>query len=176
MTSAPTREASNLGRRARCLLAIAPLGAALALAACGGTAASKSAAPASSASGSAQPGRGGIQLSVRPSQYGSILRDGTDRTIYLFTHDRSTSSTCYAGCATAWPPVLTTGAPSAGTGLSARLLGTTHRSDGTLQVTYGGHPLYYYVNDVKPGQILCQNVDEFGGTWLVVSPRGAAIQ
>jgi predicted lipoprotein with Yx(FWY)xxD motif len=167
---------ANIPSRARCLVAIAPLGAALALAACGGTATSKSAAPVSSTSGSARPGPAGIQLSVRPSQYGQILRDGTDRTIYLFTHDRSDSSTCSGACAAAWPPVLTTAAPSAATGISARLLGTTHRSDGTLQVTYRGHPLYYYVNDVKPGQILCQNVDEFGGTWLVVSPQGAAIR
>jgi predicted lipoprotein with Yx(FWY)xxD motif len=167
---------TNIPRCARRLLAIAPLGAALALAACGGTATSNSAAPVSSAPRAAQPRQAGIQLSVRPSQYGRILRNGTDRTVYLFTHDRNSSSTCYGACATAWPPVLTTGAPSAGTGLSARLLGTTHRSDGTLQVTYGGHPLYYYVNDVKPGQILCQNVDEFGGTWLVVSPQGTAIR
>jgi predicted lipoprotein with Yx(FWY)xxD motif len=174
---------TNIPRSARHLLAIAPLGAAVALAACGGTATSKSAgpvssgaAPASGASGSAAPGQAGIQLSVRSSQYGRILRDGNNRTIYLFTHDRSTSSTCAGACASAWPPVLTGGAPSAGTRLSARLLGTTHRSDGTLQVTYGGHPLYYYVNDVKPGQILCQNVDEFGGTWLVVSPQGSAIR
>ena len=171
---------TKVPRSARLVLAIAPLGAALVLAACGGTATSKSAAPvsggaapASGASGSAQAG---IQLSVRSSQYGRILRDGSNRTIYLFTHDRSSSSTCAGACASAWPPVLTGAAPSAGTGLSARLLGTTRRSDGTLQVTYGGHPLYYYVNDVKPGQILCQNVDEFGGTWLVVSPQGSAIR
>lgn len=153
---------------ARHLLAIAPLAPALALAACGGATPSKPAAPA-------RPGQAGIQLSVRPSPYGRIVRDSVGRTVYLFTHDRSSSSTCYGACATAWPPVLTTAAPSAGTGLSARLLGTTRRSDGTLQVTYAGHPLYYYVNDVKRGQILCQNVDEFGGTWLVVSPQGTAI-
>jgi predicted lipoprotein with Yx(FWY)xxD motif len=154
-------------RHARRLLAIAPLGAALALAACGGTTPSKSTAPVKPATG--------IQIAVRASPYGRILRDGADRTIYLFTHDRSNSSTCYGACATAWPPVLTTGAPSAGPRLSPRLLGTTRRSDGTLQVTYAGHPLYYYVGDVKPGDILCQNVDEFGGTWLVVSPQGRAI-
>jgi predicted lipoprotein with Yx(FWY)xxD motif len=172
----------------RRLLAIAPFGAALALGACGSTAASRSAtAPTSaahaSASASANPtrarataqhGNAGIHISVRSSQYGRVLRDGSDRAIYLFTHDRSTPSTCYGACATAWPPVLTKGAPAAGSGLSARLLGTTSRRDGTLQVTYGGHPLYYYVSD-KPGQILCQNAEEFGGTWLVVSPRGTAV-
>jgi predicted lipoprotein with Yx(FWY)xxD motif len=187
--------------RARRLLAITPVGAAVALAACGGTAASKSPAPAttaapasstapanpttnatptasaraSSGSPKAQRRKAGIQISVRSSQYGRILKDGTDRAIYLFTHDRSTTSTCYTACATAWPPVLTKGAPTAGSGLNGPLLGTTRRHDGTLQVTYGGHPLYYYVSD-KPGQILCQNVEEFGGTWLVVSPHGTAVR
>ncbi len=62
----------------------------------------------------------------------------------------------------------------AGSGLISRSLGTTHRRGGTLQVTYAGHPLYYYSSD-SPGQILCQDVEEFGGTWLVVSPRGTAV-
>jgi len=187
----PRRLAGRVGR----LPAITPIGAAVALAACGSTAASKSAGPASSTapaklttsarptasahassvSAKAQRRKAGIQISVRSSQYGRILKDGADRTIYLFTHDRSTPSTCYGACATAWPPVLTKGGPTAGSRLNAPLLGTTRRHDGTLQVTYGGHPLYYYVSD-KPGQILCQNVEEFGGTWLVVSPHGTAVR
>ena len=178
-TAPPLRRA----RRSRRLLAIAPVGAALVLAACGGAAASNSPAPAApaapagstAAANPAAPATG-IQISVRSSQYGRILSDGTNHTVYLFTHDRSTPSTCYGGCSNVWPPVLTKGVPTAGSGLNARLLGTTHRTDGTLQVTYGGHPLYYYVNDVKAGQILCQNVDEFGGTWLVVSPSGTAVR
>ena len=187
--------------RIRRLIAITLVGAATALAACGSTAGSKApahastAAPASStapddlatspsstssghlssaASKTPRP-KVGIRISVRSSQYGRILRDGTDRTIYLFTRDRGTPSTCYGACATAWPPVRTTRAPTAGSGLNGLLLGTTRRRDGTLQVTYGGHPLYYYVSD-KAGQVLCQNVEEFGGTWLVVSPRGTAIR
>jgi predicted lipoprotein with Yx(FWY)xxD motif len=183
-SSPPWRRA----RRVRQLLAIAPFGAALALGACGSPAASRSATSATSAAPvsstaaangrsvrpKAHNGKAGIQISVRSSQYGRILRDGSDRAIYLFTHDRSTPSTCYGACATAWPPVLTKGAPAAGSGLNARLLGTTRRREGTLQVTYASHPLYYYVSD-KPGQILCQNVEEFGGTWLVVSPHGTAV-
>jgi predicted lipoprotein with Yx(FWY)xxD motif len=93
----------------------------------------------------------------------------------LFTRDRSPASTCYAACAAAWPPVLTRRAP----GRAGRLpgaLGTTRRHDGTSQVTYDGHPLYYYTGDVNPGEILCQNVDEFGGTWLVVSPSGTPVR
>jgi predicted lipoprotein with Yx(FWY)xxD motif len=160
-----------MARLIGCSLGIAPLAAALALAACGGTTRSKSAAPVTPT----RPGPAGTQISVRTSPYGRIIRDGAGRTIYLFTHDRRSSSTCYGACATAWPPVLTAAAPSAGPGASAGLVGTTRRSDGTLQVAYAGHPLYYYVGDVKPGDILCQNVDEFGGTWLVVSPQGTAI-
>ena len=180
----PRRRARGAGQ----LLALAPFGAALALGACGSTAASRSATSATSAAHAsstaaanvtsvrptARHGKAGIHISVRSSQYGRVLKDGSDRAIYLFTHDHSTPSTCYGACATAWPPVLTKGAPAAGSGLNARLLGTTRRREGTLQVTYGGHPLYYYLSD-KPGQILCQNAEEYGGTWLVVSPRGTAV-
>jgi predicted lipoprotein with Yx(FWY)xxD motif len=114
-------------------------------------------------------------ITVRTSRYGRILADGRDRTIYLFTRDRSVASTCYGGCAAAWPPVLARGAPlRAGTLPGA--LGTVRRRDGARQVTYDGHPLYYYTGDVSPGEILCQNVDEFGGTWLVVSPSGKPIR
>jgi predicted lipoprotein with Yx(FWY)xxD motif len=111
---------------------------------------------------------------VRASRYGRILSDGADRTIYLFTRDRSTTSACYGPCAAAWPPVLTRGAPQGAGGLT-RAVGTKRRRDGTVQITYGGHPLYYYVGDVKPGEILCQDVEEFGGTWLVVSPGGTPV-
>ena len=70
-----------------------------------------------------------------------------DRDLYLFDADKGKSSTCYGGCAKAWPPFLTKGKPSAGPGVNARLLGTTKRRDGSLQVTYAGHPLYYYEGD-----------------------------
>jgi predicted lipoprotein with Yx(FWY)xxD motif len=200
-SSVAVRALRRRAGRSRRLLGLVPLGAAVALAACGGTAASKSSAPATAAAppvstasaslttpaerkASASPARraqtapgrkAGIQISVRASQYGRILGDGADRTIYLFTHDRGTPSTCYGACAAAWPPVLTKGTPIAGSGLNALLLGTTRRRDGTPQVTYAGHPLYYYVADPK-GQILCQNVEEYGGRWLVVSPHGTPVR
>lgn len=117
----------------------------------------------------------GRVISVRTSPYGRILSDGARRTIYLFTRDNSPASTCYGACAAAWPPVLTKGAPRT-TGALSAALGTRRRRDGGVQVTYAGHPLYYYVGDVKPGEILCQNVEEFGGTWLVVSRGGAAVR
>jgi predicted lipoprotein with Yx(FWY)xxD motif len=114
-------------------------------------------------------------ITARTSEYGRILADRGDHTIYLFTRDRTSASTCYGACAAAWPPVLTPGAPVRA-GRLRGALGTTRRRDGARQVTYDGHPLYYYRGDVSPGQILCQNVDEFGGTWLGVSPSGKPIR
>ena len=104
-------------------------------------------------------------VSVRSSQYGRILFDGRGYVLYAFTADGRGRSNCSGACARSWPPYVVTKRPT------GRLLGTTRRSDGKLQVTYAGRPLYYYVGDRKPGRILCQNVSEFGGLWLVV--RGA---
>jgi len=118
----------------------------------------------------------GDDVKVDASRFGRILVDGHGRTLYLFTRDRNGRSRCYGACAQAWPPQLTKGAQVAGKGLDRRKLGTTTRRGGATQVTYAGHPLYYYVGDRKPGQILCQNVVEFGGTWLVVSPAGRAVR
>jgi len=111
----------------------------------------------------------------RRSRYGPILTDGGGNTIYTFTRDHSTSSTCYGHCAAVWPPVLTRGAPRLAGNLTKRI-GTTRRRDGTMQVTYAGHPLYYFAADTSPGQILCENALNFGGIWLVVSPRGVGVR
>jgi predicted lipoprotein with Yx(FWY)xxD motif len=115
-------------------------------------------------------------VKVHPSRYGRILVDGQGRTLYLFTRDRGPKSRCYGACARAWPPLIADSDARAGGGANAAKLGTTARRGGAIQVTYAGHPLYYYVNDRRPGQILCQDVAEFGGTWLVVSPAGRAIR
>ena len=115
-------------------------------------------------------------VSVRPSRYGRILTDGRGFTLYLFTKETRAASRCYGPCATAWPPLTTGAFPRAGSGARRRLLGTTRRADGTRQVTYRGHPLYYYVGEKRPLQVLCQDVFEFGGRWLVVSPRGRGIR
>ena len=95
--------------------------------------------------------------------------------LYLFASDRGNTSSCYGACANAWPPYTVSLASKAGIGVRSGLVGTTHRRNGTLQVTYAGHPLYYFTGDTKPGQITCQNASEFGGLWLVVSPSGAAV-
>jgi predicted lipoprotein with Yx(FWY)xxD motif len=108
------------------------------------------------------------------TQYGSVLVDGNGRALYLFTRDRTPSSRCYGACAGSWPPFLTPGKPVAGTGSQGTLLGTSARAGGSTQVTYAGHPLYYYVGDHRPGEVLCQGVEEFGGTWRVLTRRGSA--
>ena len=119
--------------------------------------------------------RRGKAIKVMSSRYGRMLFDGRGRAIYLFTKERGSRSRCYGQCAVAWPPVFTSGRPRARGGVDQGLLGTTRRRDGRRQVTYNGHPLYYYISDVRAGQVTCQNVVEFGGTWLVVDPSGDAI-
>jgi len=113
----------------------------------------------------------GKKIKVVGSQFGRVVADGRGEAFYLFDKEKGKRSQCYGACARAWPPVLTKGRPRAGKGAKARLLGVTRRKNGKLQVTYKGHPLYYYVDD-RPGLILCQNVPEFGGLWLVVKPNG----
>lgn len=109
------------------------------------------------------------------SPYGTILQDGRGRTIYLFTKEKTSKSECYDECAEAWPPVTTKSEASAGSGVSESKLGTTKRTDGTTQVTYNDHPLYFYRGETKADQVLCQAVDEFGGIWYVVDKNGDAI-
>ena len=115
-------------------------------------------------------------LAVAGSAYGKILFDGRGFVLYAFTHDAPRRSTCTGDCASAWPPYVVRGRPTAGPGVNGKLLGTTRRRDGSRQVTYAGRPLYYYVGDRMPRQILCQNVREYGGLWLVVRSTGAPVQ
>jgi predicted lipoprotein with Yx(FWY)xxD motif len=118
----------------------------------------------------------GPTLTVRSSAYGKVLFDGRGFVLYGFTKDPRKRSACSGACAKAWPPYVVRGPVRAGAGVKASLLGTIRRANGTRQVTYAGRPLYYYVGDKKPRQILCQNVREFGGLWLVVRPSGKLVQ
>jgi predicted lipoprotein with Yx(FWY)xxD motif len=147
-------------------------------AACGGPSPSTAASspPAAASSPSQSPAEAGETIMVATnSKLGQILVDEKGMTVYLFVADTGTTSTCYTSCATIWPPVLTTGAPQAGSGASASLLGTTTRTDGKVEVTYAGHPLYYFVQDKAVGDTTGQGVNGFGGLWWVLSPAGAAI-
>jgi predicted lipoprotein with Yx(FWY)xxD motif len=119
--------------------------------------------------------RPAVAVKLMHTQYGSVLVDGNGRALYLFTRDRTPSSRCYGACAGNWPPFLTPAKPVAGTGSQGTLLGTSARAGGSTQVTYAGHPLYYYVGDHRPGEVLCQGVEEFGGTWYVLTRRGSAV-
>ena len=116
----------------------------------------------------------GVKVTLKKSDYGKVLMNARGKALYLFDKEKGKQSKCYDDCATAWPPFLTKGKPRAGVGVKAKRLGTTRRSDGRRQVTYKGHPLYFYEHD-SPGVILCQNVFEFGGLWLLVNRRGNAV-
>jgi predicted lipoprotein with Yx(FWY)xxD motif len=123
-----------------------------------------------------QTNRAAPAVLVAGTTYGQALTDRRGFALYRFTHDSSATSTCYGACATAWPPYIVSNRPSAaGPGADASLLGAVKRQDGRLQLTYAGRPLYYYVGDRRPGQVLCQAVTEYGGTWNVVAPDGHAI-
>jgi predicted lipoprotein with Yx(FWY)xxD motif len=104
---------------------------------------------------------------------GEFLVDGQGRTLYLFTKDSKDTTTCYDACLAKWPALLTTGTPVAGTGVTASLFGTIQRKDSTMQVTYNGWPLYYYVNDKAAGDTTGQEV---GNVWYVVSPAGDKVE
>jgi predicted lipoprotein with Yx(FWY)xxD motif len=113
---------------------------------------------------------GALELTVADSSLGEIVVDGDGRTLYVFTNDTGSESTCYGTCETAWPPLV--GEVTAGPGITGEL-GTSARTDGRSQVTLDGHPLYYYASDVDPGDTSGQGV---GGIWFVVDGAGAAVK
>jgi len=156
------------------LLVTAFVVAALLMAACGSSAQSTANGSPSVPASSSPAGPSTIAVATNP-KLGQILVDGAGKTLYLFVADSGSSSTCYTSCAQLWPPVLTSGPPQAGTGATASLLGTTTRTDGKTEVTYGGHPLYYFVSDKQAGDATGQGVDSFGALWWVVSASGAAV-
>ena len=118
---------------------------------------------------------GGATVKIAKSKLGPILVDSRGITLYDFPPDKAGKSTCYGACAALWPPLLTNGKPLAGPGAKASLLGTTKRKDGKVEVTYNGHPLYYFVTDRKPGQTTGQGVNQFGAPWWVLSAAGKEI-
>lgn len=154
--------------------------AALALAACGHAGATR-AAPASSTARHDRAAAPAYAVTTRSvAGLGTILVDGRGRTLYLFVPDRDSGrSRCYSLCANQWPPfVLPKGVtkPVAVGGAKASLLGTTRRRDGSLQVTYAGWPLYWFVYDAKPGEATGEGLDSLGGLWYVLDPLGAEIR
>ena len=94
--------------------------------------------------------------------------------VYIWEQEPTDKAECYGDCAEAWPPVLTKGKPVAAGEVKGALLGTTTRSDGSTQVTYNGHPLYYYAHE-GPGEVECHNISTHGGLWWVVTPAGERV-
>jgi predicted lipoprotein with Yx(FWY)xxD motif len=114
-------------------------------------------------------------VKTRHGQLGTFLVGGNGMTLYLFEKDKTTKSTCYGQCAKFWPPLLTSGKAKASGAARSSLLGTTKRRGGKLQVTYKGHPLYYFVMDKKPGDTTGQDFLGFGAKWYVLAPSGKKI-
>lgn len=158
-------------RSTKPLLALAALAATLVLAACGGT---SYGGGSTTKTTTAAPT--GATVAAKSSPLGNLLVDAKGRTLYLFEADKGSASTCYSACASAWPPLLTKGAAKAGTSVTAAGLGTTKRKDGTSEVTYHGHPLYYYAGDSAPGATTGEGLDQFGAEWYVVAPSGKKIE
>jgi predicted lipoprotein with Yx(FWY)xxD motif len=159
---------------------------ALILAGCGSasststsTAAAAAAPAASSASSTtsatSDASAGAQMISITKGPHGSYLTGTDGRAIYLWVADSGGKSACSGACAKAWPPVETKGNPTAGAGVTASKLGTTTRSDGSEQVTYNGHPLYYFIADKSAGDVTGQGNDSFGAKWWLVAPSGDAI-
>ncbi len=147
---------------------------AAAIAGCGGSSNAATPSTTTSKSSSSQAG-GAATVNVRGTSLGKILVDSQGRSLYLFEKDAGPKSTCIGTCASAWPPFRTSGRPKAGSGVNASKLGTTTRSDGMDEVTYNGHPLYYYAGDQKAGDTNGQDLNQFGAPWYVVSPSGNKI-
>jgi predicted lipoprotein with Yx(FWY)xxD motif len=136
----------------------------------GGAASASPSQPAAGASTSSAPAASASSaVDAKKISFGTILVDDKGKTLYLFKPDKGGGkSTCYSTCAVDWPPLLTNGKATPGSGLKASLLGTTTRSDGKTQVTYHGWPLYYYAGDSAPGDMNGQDIDSDGGGWYVI--------
>jgi predicted lipoprotein with Yx(FWY)xxD motif len=137
--------------------------------------AASSPAAAAPASGAAAGASGGTVITTAKSSAGTFLTTGSGKAVYLWVKDTGDMSNCTGACAGAWPPVTTTGTATATGGAKASDIGTITRSDGTKQVTYDGHPLYYFSGDSGPGTATGQGSDGFGAKWWLVSPTGSDV-
>jgi predicted lipoprotein with Yx(FWY)xxD motif len=141
---------------------VGAIGLALVAAGCGGAIPSSDGGPAA--------------LKVAGSSDGRVLVDGRGQSVYLFEKDEGESS-CTGACAAVWPPLETSTAPRAGAGVQSAALGTIKRSDGDMQVTYHGHPLYYYAADAStPGKTKGEDIEQFGAGWYLVGGRGDPVE
>jgi predicted lipoprotein with Yx(FWY)xxD motif len=168
-------------KRTLSTIAALALAAVLAIAGCGGSddngGSSSSSGGAYGGGESSKPadssgGGAAVVSAAGVGKLGMVIVDSKGLTLYDFHKDKGTKSSCYGACASVWPPLTTSGAPKAGEGATASQLGTTKRSDGTVQVTYAGHPLYTYTADTKPGDAKGNDIDSFGAQWYALQPNG----
>jgi predicted lipoprotein with Yx(FWY)xxD motif len=175
---------SRMSGRAKAAVGVGGgLGAALLVAACSSAASAGTgaapAAPASPAGGSSSSAgagsSGGTVITTASSSAGTVLTNGSGRAVYLWVKDTGPMSNCNGACAGAWPPVTTTATATAAGSAKASDIGTITRSDGTKQVTYDGHPLYYFSGDSGAGTATGQGSDGFGAKWWLVAPTGSDV-
>ena len=159
-------------RTAIAVLAAGLIALAIVVAGCGG---SGGGSYGKAAAASAPAPSGGPSVKLASTGLGKVLVDARGRTLYLFEADKGTKSACDGACASIWPPLVTKGKPTAGVGVSASKLGTAKRSDGTMALTYNGHPLYTYAGDTAAGQTSGQGLDDYGAEWYALSARGDKI-
>jgi predicted lipoprotein with Yx(FWY)xxD motif len=160
--------------RAVDLVRVGPLGAAFLLAACSSSGGGSTAQAGGNGGGTAAPAAAKVELETQNGPLGSYLTDSTGKSIYLFTSDSATSSSCSGACLQFWPAVLAKGTVESSGNVSGKI-STITRSDGTKQVVYAGHPLYYFSQDSKPGDVAGQGRDDFGAKWWLLTPAGQAI-
>ena len=162
-----------MDRRKKVVIAIGGVALSLGLAFLifGGAGGSYGSSPSTTATGR----QGAPSVAVATSKLGQILVDGNGRTLYLFEADTNGLSACDATCAQAWPPLVAKGTVTVANGANASELGSTSRKDGSTQVTYNGHPLYNFSEDVKAGDTSGQGSHAFGADWYVLAPTGDKI-
>jgi len=171
MTNLPTSRKISLALKLG--LPLAAAGVFAAACSSGGSYAAAPSAPSSTSA--AAHNTSASTVDARTSNGKTFLTDASGRSLYLWVPDTTTMSMCSDACATVWPPLTAKGAPTAGTGVSASDLGTISRSGGTKQVTYAGHPLYYFAGDSRSGQTNGEGSNGFGAPWYLVAPSGEQI-
>jgi predicted lipoprotein with Yx(FWY)xxD motif len=156
----------------------AALGVALLAAACSSGSSSTTSATTTgtpAAASSATSSATAAVISTKSSSGGAFLTNGSGRAVYMWVKDGKDQSMCTGSCASTWPPVTTVGPATASGGAVSADLGTITRSGGVKQVTYDGHPLYYYVGDTGAGTVNGQGSTGYGAYWWVLAPSGAPI-
>jgi predicted lipoprotein with Yx(FWY)xxD motif len=121
--------------------------------------------------------QGATGVKLMSNDLGKFLVDAQGHTLYLFERDDKNDSYCYGACAAVWPPLEADHAPQALAGLPSSALGVFKRDDGEMQVTYMGHPLYYYAADASsPGKYRGEGLKQFGAEWYVVGRNGKTVE